>query len=439
MHIKSQGCCSPRGEFKFIDLFAGLGGFHLALQRCGGKCVFACERDETLRNVYFDNFSILPTDDIRSVIPNQVPDHDVLCAGFPCQSFSKAGRQRGLGCEKNGDLIYHVIDIIRAKLPRFLLLENVANFEKHDGGETWRLVRSVLEDLGYTVKSSILSPHHFGIPQVRERIFIVASRQGLGEFYWPSRSLGKPSIRKILSENPHESKHLSNQLIKCLDVWQEFLDLYPAEDELPSFPIWSMEFGASYPYEPGQPTSYSVEELRLVKGSHGQSLTGETLDQLVAQLPSHARSVDPFPKWKTDFIRQNRNLYMTNKDWLDSWIPKIREFPPSFQKFEWNCKGEKRNLWELVIQIRASGVRVKRDTSAPSLIAMTTTQVPIIAWERRYMTPRECASLQSFPSDLVLPKVATRAYKALGNAVNAELVYLVADQLIDLPAPKVEE
>ena len=115
---------------------------------------------------------------------------------------------------------------------------------------------------------------------------------------------------------------------------------------------------------------------------------------------------------------------------IDKWLPKILAFPPSFQKFEWNCKGAKRDLWKLVIQFRASGVRVKRPTTAPSLVAMTTTQVPIIAWEKRYMMPIECARLQSMHELKNLPEAAGPAFEALGNAVNVDLVELIARALL---------
>ena len=137
-----------------------------------------------------------------------------------------------------------------------------------------------------------------------------------------------------------------------------------------------------------------------------------------------------FPKWKQNFIRQNRQFYEENKKWIDPWLPRILKFPSSHQKFEWNIKGGKRNVWDYVIQFRASGVRVKRRTTAPSLIAMTDTQVPIIGWERRYMTPRECARLQSLDSLRGLPKTSNRAFAALGNAVNSKVVEMVARALL---------
>jgi DNA (cytosine-5)-methyltransferase 1 len=153
----------------------------------------------------------------------------------------------------------------------------------------------------------------------------------------------------------------------------------------------------------------------------------------MGSLPSYARTEEElFPHWKVLFIRQNRQLYERHKRWIREWLPEILPFRSSLQKLEWNCKGEERDIWKYVIQFRASGVRVKRPTTAPSLVAMTTTQVPIIAWEKRYMTPRECARLQSMENLQHLPGVSTRAFKALGNAVNSEVVRRVAEALLRL-------
>jgi DNA (cytosine-5)-methyltransferase 1 len=191
-----------------------------------------------------------------------------------------------------------------------------------------------------------------------------------------------------------------------------------------------MEFGATYPYEGLSPWATPRSNLQTYRGSHGVPLRGRG-EELFAQLPSYARTQERrFPHWKKLFIRQNREFYKAHKHWIDLWLPAILDFPPSLQKFEWNCKGEERDIWKYVIQFRASGVRVKRPSTAPSLVAMTTTQVPIIGWQKRYMTPRECARLQSMHDLKVLPSVATRAFKALGNAVNAELIRLIAANLV---------
>jgi DNA (cytosine-5)-methyltransferase 1 len=420
-------------RLRFADLFSGLGGFHIAASQLGCECVFASEINPRLRELYKQNFGLFPAGDIREVDPTTVPPHDLLCAGFPCQPFSKAGSQLGWKDSARGTLFSNILEIIKTHLPEFLILENVAHFVNHDEGNTYFKVKAALQTLGYAVESKQLSPHQFGVPHIRERMYLVGRRASLRNFSWPepSRTAPELSIRDILDVKPRHALRISRRVQDCMSTWQEFLNLFPNSVKLPSFPIWSMEFGATYPFNRKNLRSWSLREIRKYRGSHGRKLRGAGWAEIESQLPGHARGQgEVFPHWKQLFIQQNREFYGQHKARIDRWLPKILAFPPSLQKLEWNCQGEPRDIWQYVIQFRASGVRVKRATTAPSLVAMTTTQVPIIAWEKRYMTERECARLQSMGELKFLPS-RVAAMEALGNAVNVTVVELVLGRLLD--------
>lgn len=220
-------------SFRFIDLFAGIGGFRLGLQNIGGKCVFTSEWDRFSAITYQHWFGDRPHGDITQISPESIPEHDVLAAGFPCQPFSIAGvskknslgHKHGFDCERQGNLFFSICDIAKVKRPPAMILENVKNLRSHDKGRTWCVIRQSLQELGYTVADQIIDASGY-VPQHRERIFIVCFRSDVAgrsrEFSFPLPPTGpRPRFRDILEDRPDPRYILTDHLWDYLQRYAE--------------------------------------------------------------------------------------------------------------------------------------------------------------------------------------------------------------------------
>lgn len=195
--------------FTFIDLFAGLGGFRIALESLGAECVYSSEWDEPVREVYSNNFGDVPDGDITQVDEKVIPEHDILCAGFPCQAFSISGKQRGFE-DSRGTLFFDVARIVKEKKPKIVFMENVKNFAAHDDGKTLLVVKAIMEELGYEFHQRVLNAVDYGIPQKRERIYMVCFRNDLNieNFDFPKPFPLKKHVEDFLLEDENLVKDL---------------------------------------------------------------------------------------------------------------------------------------------------------------------------------------------------------------------------------------
>ncbi|MCF0204548.1 MAG: DNA (cytosine-5-)-methyltransferase, partial [Muribaculaceae bacterium] len=328
-----------------------------------------------------------------------VPTHEVLCGGFPCQAFSKAGKQAGVN-DTRGTLFFEIERLLRYHTPQFILLENVRNLVSHDNGRTWEIITGVLKNIGYRLTAAplILSPHQFGVPQLRERVYIVGKYEPdnvakpLDISFSNLKDKNDLSIYDVLEKEPvSEDCRISNEELKVLTAWDEFYQ--GINLKVIGFPVNTAYF-------------------------------------------HYSDDISALPEWKQSHITRNQKLYRENKVFIDKWLKKwnyLEDFTPTHRKFEWQCGTKVKSVFEGLIQMRPSGVRVKVPTTIPALVAMV--QIPIIGKYRRRLTTRECARLQSFPDSFKLCSNKFQALKQFGNSVNVNVLQAIFQQLVEKYGP----
>lgn len=393
-----------KNKFTFVDLFCGVGGFHMALEKEGGKCVMACDIDKYCREVYLNNHKLEPLKNIRKINNEDIPDHDILCGGFPCQTFSNAGKKKALEDKEKGTLFNEIIRIIKHKKPKICLLENVKHILRVAKGSVYKYINEEVTKCGYKIFDVLLSPHHIGIPQNRERVIFIIIRNDLckedskdsilktvEKFKQIAIKKNKGIIIRQKKEEIADKYFVPPKILKFLDAWNELIKKIP--NTRLGFPII--------------PSFIGLEENPEYK------------------------------KWRNDYIRKNNSLYMREgmKDIIDEWWGKHSEMFENdrkvYGKLEWQVGPvkEEDSIFNYYIQIRQSGIRVKRATYFPTLVAIS--QIPIYAKEKRYLTPRECARLQSIPDSFKLHELDRQTYKQMGNGVNVDVINLVARSVLN--------
>ena len=368
---------------KFIDLFCGIGGFHEAMRSIpNSKCVLACDIDKACCKTYERNFNIQPVSNVKDIEPSQLEDFDILCAGFPCQSFSNAGNKNTFNDDR-GLLFDEIIRIARTKQPKYMFLENVKHILKVGNGEVIRYIKNKIDDAGYNLQLFKLSPHNYGIPQQRERIYFVCVRKDIynnEDIELIKKENNFIQFESFLDKNVLDQYYLKNDLLNVLNAWNEMIHMFQEEEKI-SPTILVNEF-----YK-----TYDEEEFNNL------------------------------PLWKQDYISKNKPLYIKYKPQWDEWYDKHKDLLSKreiYSKLEWQVGKIKPNddIFDYFIQIRQSGIRVKRAEYFPTLVAIS--QIPIYGKEKRYITPRECFRLQSFPDTFIIDDNDRVSYKQIGNAVN---------------------
>jgi len=277
-------------QLNFIDLFAGIGGFRIALEKTGAKCVFSSEWDKFAQITYKENFGEIPKGDITKINEEEIPKHDILCAGFPCQAFSISGKQRGFK-DTRGTLFFDIAKIIKHHHPKIVFLENVKNLIKHYNGNTLKIILKTLEDLGYNVFYQVLVSSTFGVPQARERIYIVCFRKDLEitNFSFPKPTYKKIIVKDILEDDEKAIDCIINRT--DLKFWER--------NETPS--LRPIQIGQINNGGQGE-RIYSIKGHAITLSAYGGGVAGKTgaylINEKIRRLtPRECARVQGYPEW----------------------------------------------------------------------------------------------------------------------------------------------
>jgi DNA (cytosine-5)-methyltransferase 1 len=406
-------------ELKFIDLCCGIGGFHQALANMGMTCVMASDIDAKCRDNYKLNYGITPKGDLTEIEVSSIPSFDVLCAGFPCQPFSKAGQRNGFD-DNRGNIFFDICNILDHHKPKYILLENVRNLSSHDDGNTWTTIKSKLDDLGYHTyeKPVILNALYFGVPQSRERVVIMCKRKDLGELNsLPSISrerVRETSIEDIVETECDPKYNIKGKMKETQIVWSDFiLVLRGGGVSIPRFPIWTDWWDSD-----GENTTVTKPK---------KNLTNEENVEYISKSQSAF-----YLKYK-NWIDKNREFYKTNISVLGPWLERSRKnklWVGAVRKMEWQTGSDDLDMSQVLWSPRGSGVRIKGLNYAPTLVAMAS-MIPVYGPRNRTLSPRECARLQSFPENFIIHGDDKVSYKQFGNAVNVKMIERSARFLIN--------
>ena len=406
-------------KLKFIDLCCGIGGFHQALTNMGMKCVLASDIDDDCKETYKNNYGIDVKGDLKDIIIKDIPKFNVLCAGFPCQPFSKSGHQLGFK-DSRGNIFFDICKIVDYHKPEYLIFENVRNFAGHDKGNTWNVVKKTIRELGYKTYDDplILNTLYFGIPQSRERVVILCKRNDMGELkelptIVKKERIKPTSLTSIIQQNDKSNK-ITGRLKVTEKVWDEFLEILIKNNiSVPKFPIWTDWWDSN-----GEGTAVTKID---------KSKTDEENDEIIKK-----RQLEFYKKYEK-WIISNRDFYEEHKSKLRPWLEKSRKqekWKGAVRKMEWQTGMDGLRMNEVLWSPRGSGVRIKKIDYSPTLVAMAS-MTPIYGPLSRELTPRECARLQSFPDSFKINPNKKIAYKQFGNAVNVVMIEKSARFLIE--------